>query len=505
MSAADAIERLLGTTTDIDGDTLSINNLRLVEGEGTLTENADGSYTFTPAENYNGLIRASYTVNDGNGASIDVNANLTVNPVNDALEIEHNISGTNKNDLLYGGIYDDLIKGEEGDDTLTGKDGNDSIYGGGGDDIIYAGSGDDIVLAGDGDDLIIGGDGRGDDIYYGGFGIDTIKYTSATSAIKINLNKKIAKSLFGKDKASIGIDEIHDIENIISGNFNDFIMGNEQNNIIHGENGKDRLYGADGNDQLMGGAGNDRLIGGAGDDILHGGDGNDRLIGGAGDDILHGGDGNDRLIGGAGDDIYTVDNTRDIVRERSNHGVDLVEASVTYRIKNKNIENLDLIGSENINGTGNNSVNTIRGNSGANTLKGRGGDDNLFGGEDDDKLLGGLGNDRLFGGDGNDHLIGGKGIDLLTGGIGNDTLTGGIGNDTLEGGLGNDIFQINTGIGGDVIVDYEHGEDLIKLLGGLTEDDLTFSYLGGHTRIKDNNDDLLAIVQNTIVDDITFI
>ena len=86
-----------------------------------------------------------------------------------------------------------------------------------------------------------------------------------------------------------------------------------------------------------------------------------------------------------------------------------------------------------------------------------------------------------------------------------DTLTGGIGNDTLEGGLGNDIFQINTGIGRDVIVDYEHGEDRIKLLGGLTEDDLTFSYLGGHTRIKDNNDDLLAIVQNTIVDDITFI
>ena len=58
MSAADAIERLLGTTTDIDGDTLSINNLRLVEGEGTLTQNKDGSYTFTPAENYNGLIRA---------------------------------------------------------------------------------------------------------------------------------------------------------------------------------------------------------------------------------------------------------------------------------------------------------------------------------------------------------------------------------------------------------------------------------------------------------------
>ena len=51
-------------------------------------------------------------------------------------------------------------------------------------------------------------------------------------------------------------------------------------------------------------------------------------------------------------------------------------------------------------------------------------------------------------------------------------------------------------------VDYEHREDRIKILGGLTENDMTFSYVGLHTRIKN---DLLAIVQNTIVDDITFV
>ena len=97
---------------------------------------------------------------------------------------------------------------------------------------------------------------------------------------------------------------------------------------------------------------------------------------------------------------------------------------------------------------------------------------------------------------GNDRLVGGDGIDRLTGGIGNDTL---------NGGLGNDIFQINTGIGRDVITDYTSGEDRIKLLGGITESDLTFSYVGGHTRINYDDDDLLAIVQNTIADDITFI
>ena len=100
-----------------------------------------------------------------------------------------------------------------------------------------------------------------------------------------------------------------------------------------------------------------------------------------------------------------------------------------------------------------------------------------------------------MGGSGNDRLVGGNGIDRLTGGVGNDTLTGG---------LGNDIFQINTGVGRDVITDYTSREDRIKLLGGLTSNDLTFSYDGRHTRISDDND-LLAIVQNTIADDITFI
>ena len=95
--------------------------------------------------------------------------------------------------------------------------------------------------------------------------------------------------------------------------------------------------------------------------------------------------------------------------------------------------------------------------------------------------------------------------DRLYGNNGADRLIGGIGNNTLTGGAGNDIFSINTGDGRDLITDYTSGEDRIKLLGGITEDDLTFSYVGGHTRIKDDEGDLLAIVQNTIAADITFI
>ncbi len=170
-----------------------------------------------------------------------------------------------------------------------------------------------------------------------------------------------------------------------------------------------------------------------------------------------------------------VNNIKEIIKSSRN------------RILPTHIDSLTLTGSSNINGTGNASANTIRGNSGANRLNG---------GAGRDILVGNAGNDVLIGGSGNDRLVGGEGIDRLTGGVGNDTLTGG---------SGNDIFQINSGIGRDVITDYNSGEDRIKLLGGLEANDLTFNYVGGHTRIKDDEGDLLAIVQNTIAADITFI
>ena len=228
------------------------------------------------------------------------------------------------------------------------------------------------------------------------------------------------------------------------------------------------------------------IRGNSGANRLNGGAGADKLFGNGGNDILNGGSGIDDMRGGAGNDRYIVDNYSDVIREGSNQGTDLVQASASYILRNNNVENLTLTGSGNINGTGNNSANTIRGNSGANRLNGGAGADKLFGNG---------GNDVLLGGSGNDRLVGGNGIDRLTGGVGNDTLTGG---------LGNDIFQINTGVGRDVITDYTSREDRIKLLGGLTSNDLTFSYDGRHTRISDDND-LLAIVQNTIADDITFI
>ncbi|MEG4209415.1 chemotaxis protein CheB [Microcoleus sp. S13_B4] len=106
------------------------------------------------------------------------------------------------------------------------------------------------------------------------------------------------------------------------------------------------------------------------------------------------------------------------------------------------------------------------------------GDDYLEGDAGKDKICGDTGNDTITGGADNDILWGGKGSDLMAGDSGNDALYGGAGSDTISGGAGDDIFAIAKGSGGptvataDYIADFGNGNDKIRLLDGLTFEDL---------------------------------
>ena len=106
---------------------------------------------------------------------------------------------------------------------------------------------------------------------------------------------------------------------------------------------------------------------------------NNALYGGVGNDTLNGGAGADTMTGGAGNDTYVVDNAGDVVTESSNNGTDLVQSSISFSLGAKQVENLTLTGSANINGTGNSFVNKLIGNSGSNTLNGGSGSDTLTG------------------------------------------------------------------------------------------------------------------------------
>ncbi len=73
---------VLANDTDMDGDTLSAI---LVSGpeNGTLELNADGSFTYTPNENFNGTDTFTYKANDGTADSGAATVTITVGPQND--------------------------------------------------------------------------------------------------------------------------------------------------------------------------------------------------------------------------------------------------------------------------------------------------------------------------------------------------------------------------------------------------------------------------------------
>jgi 2',3'-cyclic-nucleotide 2'-phosphodiesterase (5'-nucleotidase family) len=222
------------------------------------------------------------------------------------------------------------------------------------------------------------------------------------------------------------------------------LQGNVGDDTIDGGYGKDILRGLGGEDTLNGGVDDDQVFGGEGNDALSGGSGKDKLFGEAGNDTLDGGGGKDTLDGGAGNDRYIM-NDQDTIKELDGGGTDTVESTVSFKLPSF-VENLILLGTAHIDGTGGNDNNTITGNVGDNVLKGGGGTDTLNGGDGDDVLDGGVGNDTLDGGDGHD---------TLKGAAGDDTLIGGEGDDLLSGAAGNDTFVFAVDFGQDEITDFK--------------------------------------------------
>ncbi|WP_444812709.1 tandem-95 repeat protein [Vibrio hyugaensis] len=74
-------EQLLSQASDVEGDDLTATGLT-VDGNATVTQNDDGSFTITPDGNFNGDIDISFDISDGTN-TVQATADLTVNPVND--------------------------------------------------------------------------------------------------------------------------------------------------------------------------------------------------------------------------------------------------------------------------------------------------------------------------------------------------------------------------------------------------------------------------------------
>jgi Ca2+-binding RTX toxin-like protein len=245
-------------------------------------------------------------------------------------------------------------------------------------------------------------------------------------------------------------------------------------------------------ESLLGSVADDRLIGGANNDRFDGAAGSDLLIGGGGDDLLIGGLGADRLEGGAGNDAFYLDSPGDSVLELANGGTDTMYVSHSRKVA-AFVENLVLLGTANLNATGDSGANSLTGNSGQNRLKAGSGNDILRGGD---------GTDQLFGDGGHDRLIGGTGKDLLVGGKGRDILTGGAGSDRFDFNLISESGR--TAPTRDVITDFTRGADRIDLRSIDAHRDLSgnnvftfigtekFTGTGGEVRIVDIGSHILV-------------
>ncbi|NUW72347.1 cadherin-like domain-containing protein [Vibrio mediterranei] len=110
---------LLANASDVDANDaghLSVSNLIALKADGTsagtITDNHNGSFTFTPELNYNGPVRFNYEVLDGHGGSVITSANSVLKPVSDNAQIsyastDHHLAGVTE-DRGYIDTHDEL-------------------------------------------------------------------------------------------------------------------------------------------------------------------------------------------------------------------------------------------------------------------------------------------------------------------------------------------------------------------------------------------------------------
>ena len=105
---------VLANDSDPNGDALTSV---LVSGpsHGSVTLNADGSFSYTPAANFNGADSFTYKASDGTADSNVATVNVTVNPVNDPPVAKNDGVNTNVNPP----VFDPAVGFTEEDTPLT--------------------------------------------------------------------------------------------------------------------------------------------------------------------------------------------------------------------------------------------------------------------------------------------------------------------------------------------------------------------------------------------------
>ncbi len=87
-------EELLSNVDDEDKDTLSVENLIIDNGNGTLVDNGDGTWTFTPQIDDDTEVSFTFDIIDDEDLVVSGSANLDILPINDAPNAENDVITT---------------------------------------------------------------------------------------------------------------------------------------------------------------------------------------------------------------------------------------------------------------------------------------------------------------------------------------------------------------------------------------------------------------------------
>ncbi|MGC1497993.1 MAG: tandem-95 repeat protein [Sulfitobacter sp.] len=469
---------LIGNDTDVDNDTadLTLVTATVPADQGTLVDNGDGTVTFTPAEDFNGVATITYTVADPDGLTDEGQATVAVTGVND--------------DPVT--VSDTIVMDEDTTSDPINVLDNDSDPDGDTLTLTSAGSPDGTVEFTPEGEVIFT---PADDFT----GTTTITYTVndpsggfATGTVNVTVNPvndapvavdDVEATAFETDVVVDLIGNDTDIDNDVSeltlvtatvpadqGTLVDngdgtvtftpaagftgdatitytvsdpdgltdegqavvTVLSDPADGIVDGTDGDDLIDAdyegdpqgdlIDANDEILPGAGpNDDFVrAGDGDDTVLAGDGNDSVLAGDGDDSVDGGVGDDTLISGDGNDTVLGGDGDDLIDTASGElapdlGYPFAATDPLGYDPDTDPENdRDSVDG----GDGNDTIitgddrDTITGGAGADVINSGIDDDIVDGGADDDRIVGGEGNDSILGGTGNDTIYAGNDPDL---------------------------------------------------------------------------------------------
>ncbi|MCK1454066.1 cadherin-like domain-containing protein [Bradyrhizobium sp. 35] len=432
---------LLAGATDVDNSSLLITSVSVASGGGTIVDNGNGTWTYSPAANYNGPVSFNFTASDGSLMATSA-ANATLAAVNDApiatsvtlAAGTENVAYTITAASLLAGVVDvdssslsitsvslasgagNVVNNSNGIWTYTPS----ANYSGlvsfsytasdgslmatstasltilatqppvplAASNILFGSSGNDVLTGGGAPDLFVVSKGFGSDVvsdFQVGAGGDVLRFQNYGFGTFASL-LAAAKQVGSDTVIALSSAETVTLKNVA---VTSLVAANVQlDNPLPLSATATYVPAAVTTGTAYGTSGNDKL----------------QASGAA-----------VTLVGGAADDTYVVYDRTTKVLEQAGQGVDTILAGKYdgYSLVNApNVENLTLTGSAAAPATGNALDNIITGNAG---------------------------NNMIDGGLGNDVLVGGGGIDtfVIKAGNGNDVIT------DFTAGAGGDILQVS--------------------------------------------------------------